>query len=145
MLSSRAKYATRALLELSLNYEQGPVRLSDIAERQRIPQPFLQQIMAALRVGAFVNTTRGPGGGFELARAPKDIMLGEVIRALDGPIALISCVSVTRYAECGCPDPDTCGLRKAFKQARDEMAEVLDKTSYEDIRQRHLANLKAIE
>lgn len=141
MLSSRAKYATRALLELSLCYEQGPVRLSDIAERQKIPHAFLQQIMSALRVGGFVRTTRGPGGGFELMRPPKDIMLGEVIRALDGPIALISCVSVTRYAECGCPDPDNCGLRQAFKQARDEMAEVLDKTSYEDIRQRHIRNL----
>ncbi len=144
MLSSRAKYATRALLELSLRYEEGPVRLSEIAEQQLIPLPFLQQIMGTLRLSGFVKTRKGPGGGFQLARHPKEIILGDLIRAIDGPIALISCVSVTRQAECGCPDPDSCGLRLAFKAARDSMADVLDHTSYEDIRQRHLTNLARI-
>lgn len=139
MLSNRAKYATRALLELSLNYEKGALHLSEIAERQQIPEPFLQQIMGALRLGGFVASRKGPGGGFALAKHPREIMLGEVVRALDGPIALISCVSVTRHAECGCPHPETCGLRLAFKEARDAMAEVLDHTSYDDIRNRHMA------
>jgi Rrf2 family protein len=139
VLSNRAKYATRALLELSLCYEKGPVHVTEIAERQEIPLAFLHQIMGTLRMGNFVISRKGPGGGFRLAREPKDIMLGELVRAIDGPIALLSCVSVTRHAECGCPEPETCGLRKAFKEARDAMAEVLDKTSYEDIRKTHLA------
>jgi len=141
MLSSRAKYATRALLELSICYEQGPLRLAEIAVRQSIPLPFLQQIMGTLRLAGFVNAKKGPGGGFTLAREPSKVILGDLIRAIDGPIALISCVSVTRQAECGCPDPDTCGLRLAFKAARDSMAEVLDNTSYEDIRRRHNENI----
>lgn len=145
MLSSRAKYATRALLELSLCYEQGPLRLSEIAERQSIPLPFLQQIMGTLRLAGFVNAKKGPGGGFTLSREPSKIILGDLVRAVDGPIALISCVSVTRMAECGCPDPEICGLRLAFKEARDSMADVLDHTTYEDIRRRHVENLARLE
>src|SRR4051812_42530079 len=124
MLSSRAKYATRAILELSLHYGERSLHLEDIAQAQAIPRPFLQQIMGALRLAGLVSTRRGPGGGFQLAKHPKEIMLGDLVRAIDGPIALISCVSVTRHAECGCPEPETCGLRLAFKQARDSMAAV---------------------
>jgi Rrf2 family protein len=145
MLSSRAKYATRALLELSLNYEEGPLRLSVIAERQHIPPLFLQQIMGSLKLGGFVNTQKGPGGGFLLAHEPGQIMLGDVVRAMDGPLALLSCVSVTRHGECGCPDPEVCGLRLAFKKARDSMAGILDNTSYEDIRRRHRENLARLD
>src|SRR5215469_16195677 len=105
MLSNRAKYATRAILELSLNYESGTVHLNEIAERQDIPEAFLQQIMGTLRLAGFVKSRKGPGGGFTLSRHPKEIMMGDLIRAIDGPIALISCVSVTRRAECGCPRP----------------------------------------
>jgi Rrf2 family protein len=137
MLSNRAKYATRAILELSLQYERGPVHLSDIARRQDIPEPFLQQIMGTLRTAGFVQSRKGPGGGFSLAKHPSELSLGTLIRALDGPIALISCVSVTRRAECGCPHPDTCGIRKAFQDARDVMAGVLDDTNFDIIRQRH--------
>ena len=137
MLSNRAKYATRAILELSINFERGAVHLSDIASRQDIPEPFLQQIMGTLRMAGFVKSRKGPGGGFTLARHPKDVMIGQLIRAIDGPIALISCVSVTRRAECGCPHPDTCGIRKVFQEARDAMAAVLDETSFDDIRKRH--------
>jgi len=137
MLSNRAKYATRAVLELSLQYEKGPVHLTDIAKRQDIPEPFLQQIMGTLRTSGFVLSRKGPGGGFTLARPPSEVSLGSLIRALDGPIALISCVSVTRHAECGCPHPDTCGIRKTFQEARDVMATVLDDTTFETIRKRH--------
>ena len=137
MLSNRAKYATRAILELSLSYAEGPVHLKEIAERQNIPEPFLQQILGTLKLAGFVNTRKGPGGGFTLARPPKDIMLGHLVRAIDGPIALISCVSVTRHAECGCPSPETCGLRRAFQLAIDSMADVLDQMSYEEICSRH--------
>ncbi len=137
MLSNRAKYATRAVLELSLQYERDPVHLSDIAARQDIPEAFLQQIMGTLRTAGFVQSRKGPGGGFTLAKPPSELTLGSLIRALDGPIALISCVSVTRHAECGCPHPDTCGIRKSFQEARDVMSAVLDDTTFEQIRLRH--------
>ncbi|HZT42146.1 MAG TPA: Rrf2 family transcriptional regulator [Chthonomonadaceae bacterium] len=137
MLSSRAKYATRALLDLSLHYDHGPVQIHEIARRQNIPVKFLEQILLALKLGGFVQSRKGPGGGYLLARPPDLITLGAVVRAMDGPIAPISCVSVSGFHECGCPDPDTCGLRTVWKEARDALARVLDGTNFADICVRH--------
>jgi len=133
MLSSRARYATRAILDLSLLYEQGPIQISDIAERQNIPVKFLQQILVALKMTGFVQSRKGPGGGYSLALAPAEITLGAVVRAMDGPIAPISCVSVTKFSECGCPNPEICSLRSAFKEVRNAMAEVLDRTTFAEL------------
>ncbi len=135
MLSSRGKYATRALLHLSLHSDEGPVQIHEIAERQNIPVKFLEQILLTLKRFGFVQSRKGPGGGYFLARSPEKITLGAVVRAIDGPLAPISCVSQTGYQECGCPDPDTCGLRVAWKDARDALARVLDNTTFADIQQ----------
>lgn len=134
MLSSRAKYATRALLDLTVHGLDRPVQIQEIGERQNIPAKFLEQILLTLKRQGWVQSRKGPGGGYFLAVAPEQITLGAVVRAMDGPLAPISCVSVSGYMECGCPDPDTCGLRAAFKQARDALAEVLDGTTFADIR-----------
>ena len=136
MLSSRARYATRAMLDLSLRYEHGPVLIGDISDRQNIPLKYLQQILVSLKLAGFLQSRKGPGGGYALARPPHEITLGEVVRAMDGPIAPISCVSVTNFAECGCPNPDRCSLRASFKLVRDAMAEVLDRTSFAEIADR---------
>ena len=136
-LSSRAKYATRALLDLSLHVDDGPVQIHDIAERQQIPVKFLEQILLLLKRAGFVQSRKGPGGGYFLAKTPREITLGAVVRTLDGPLAPISCVSVSGYTECGCPEPETCGLRAAFKEARDALAAVLDGTTFADILDRH--------
>lgn len=136
MLSSRARYATRALLELSLRYDRGPVSIQEIAETQNIPLKYLEQILMALKLGGFVQSRKGPGGGYMLARAPRNITLGSVVRAMDGPIAPISCVSVSGYHECGCPEPETCALRTVFREARDALSEVFDGTTFEDISER---------
>lgn len=137
MLSSRAKYATRALLDLSLHAEDGPIPIHDIAERQNIPLKFLEQILLTLKRGGFVQSRKGPGGGYFLARPAKEITLGAVVRTIEGPLAPISCVSVSGYMECGCPDPEVCGLRAVWKDARDALAKVLDNTTFEDIRDKH--------
>ena len=139
MLSSRAKYATRALLELTLHHDRRPVQIHDIAERQNIPIKFLEQILLSLKRAGFVQSRKGPGGGYFLAKSPNEITLGAVVRAMDGPIAPISCVSVSGYMECGCPDPETCGLRAIWKEARNALAMVMDNTSFADIRERHEA------
>ena|SRR5579872_5637770 len=136
MLSSRAKYATRALLDLAIHYETGPVQIHDIAERQKIPVKFLEQILLALKADGFVSSRKGPGGGYSLARPPGEITLGAVVRTIDGPLAPSSCVSVTDYRECGCPDPDVCGLRTVWKEARDALAAVLDRTTFAEIAER---------
>lgn len=143
MLSSRAKYATRALLDLTFRYDGAPVHLQDIAERQSIPQKFLEQILLSLKRMGFVQSRKGPGGGYTLAKSPSEITLGAVVRAIDGPLAPISCVSKTGYMECGCPEPETCGLRQAWQQARDALAMVLDNTTFADLRDRQ-ENLKVV-
>lgn len=143
MLSSRAKYATRALLDLTFRYDGAPVHLQDIAERQNIPQKFLEQILLSLKRMGFVQSRKGPGGGYTLAKSPSEITLGAVVRAVDGPLAPISCVSKTGYMECGCPEPETCGLRQAWQQARDALATVLDNTTFADLRDRQ-ENLKEV-
>jgi len=144
MLSSRARYATRAMLDLSLLFDQGPIQISDIAERQNIPVKFLQQILVALKMTGFVQSRKGPGGGYSLAMAPKEITLGAVVRAMDGPIAPISCVSVTKFSECGCPNPEICSLRNAFKEVRNAISEVLDRTTFADLSREQLANIDGL-
>jgi Rrf2 family protein len=138
MLSNRTKYATRALLDLSLRYTDGPIQICEIAARQDIPLKFLEQILLALKQLGFVKSRKGPGGGYVLAHPPESITLGSVVRALEGPLAPISCASVSGYMECGCPDPAVCGLRVVWRQARDALAGVLDNTTFADICTRHL-------
>jgi Rrf2 family cysteine metabolism transcriptional repressor len=138
VLSSRGKYGTRAMLDLCLHAEEGPVQIHDIAERQKIPLKYLEQILLSLKRYGFVNSRKGPGGGYSLAKPPQAITLGAVVRAMDGPLAPISCASVSGYAECGCPEPATCGLRAIWKEARDALAEIMDGTTFADIRDRHL-------
>ena len=133
MLTCRAQYATRAMLDLSILYDESPIQANDIARRQNIPLKFLQQILVALKMTGFIESRKGPGGGYLLARAPKEITLGAIVRAMDGPIAPTSCVSVTRYGECGCPVPETCPLRKSFMDVRNAVAEILDNTTFADL------------
>jgi len=136
MLSSRARYATRAVLELALRWNEGPVQAQDIAERQKIPRRFLHQILISLKSAGMVQSRTGPQGGYTLAVPPEEITLGAVVRFVDGAIAPISCVSVNFYRECGCPQPDTCPLRTAFQEARDALSQILDQTTYAQLRKR---------
>jgi Rrf2 family protein len=140
MLTNRAKYAIRALLDLSANFDHGPVLIQAIHDRQKIPTKYLEQILLTLKHAGFVDSRKGRGGGYFLAQPPGKVMLGAVVRAIDGPLAPISCVSITSYRECGCPAPDTCGLRTVWQEARNALAEVLDRTSFAEIleRQRRL-------
>jgi Rrf2 family protein len=133
VLSSRARFATRALVELSRQHGKGPVRIEDIAERQNIPLKYLQHILLELKTEGFLDSRKGPGGGYTLARPPENITLASVLRAMDGPIAPVSCVSVFSYQECGCPDPETCTLRLAFSEVREAMVSVLDRTTFADL------------
>ena len=141
-LSSRGKYATRALLHLSLHDEEGPVQIQEIAESQNIPLKYLEQILLSLKRDGFVTSRKGPGGGYSLAKPPQAITLGAVVRAVEGPLAPISCASVSGYAECGCPEPATCGLRAVWREAREALAAIMDGTTFADIRDQHL-KLKA--
>lgn len=88
-VSTRGDYASRALLSLALHGEEaGPTSVRDIAERTGLPQPYLEQILLALKGAGIVRSKRGVGGGYVLARPPEEITLGEIVAAVDGPIAL---------------------------------------------------------
>jgi Rrf2 family protein len=124
------------MLDLTVHFDQRPVSIQDVAERQNIPLKYLEQILLALKLAGFVRSRKGPGGGYFLAKSPGEITLGAVVRAMDGPLAPLSCASVSGYHECGCPEPETCSLRATFKAARDALSAVLDGTTFADLKDR---------
>jgi Rrf2 family protein len=130
VLTRKSKYGLKALLILAREYERGPVLASELAAREAIPEKFLQGILLDLRRRGIVSSKRGQGGGYQLARDPSSVNFGEVIRALEGPLALTPCVSQTAYHRCEeCPDEWTCGVRLVMKSVRDETARILEGAS----------------
>ena len=127
MLAQKTRYALRSLLYLVEEGGGAPVQLGSIATTQRVPPKYLELIMLDLKKAGIVRSTRGPKGGYKLARPAAEISFGEVVRALEGPIALIPCASVNYYAPCGdCHDEETCAIRRAFSILRDRSAELLE-------------------
>ena len=91
-ISTRARYGTRALLELALNYGKGTIMVKDIAERQKISARYLEQLMVALKIAGLVRSSRGTHGGFTLAKPPADITLLDIVQTMDGSVAPVGCV-----------------------------------------------------
>lgn len=137
MLSKKAKYALRAVLALAGEYGRGPVLIAELAERERIPKKFLELILLDLKNEGLLQSKKGKGGGYALGKEPDKITVGQIIRAIDGPIAPIPCVSRTAYVRCEeCPDEITCGIRLVMKEVRDATAQIVDHTSLADVLQR---------
>ena len=131
MLSSKARYALRALVELARE-PSGQVTAGELALRADAPRKFLEAILLELARRHIVVSRRGKLGGYSLARAPAAISFAEVIRVLDGPLALAPCVSRLAFRKCDdCPDLATCSIREALLRARDATAEVLEAYSLE--------------
>lgn len=128
MLSSKAKYALRAAVFLAERQGgDGWTLAADIADAEAIPRKFLEAILVALRDGGIVESRRGRAGGHRLARPSSRIAAGDVIRIIDGPLALTPCTSRTRLGPCDdCVDPAICALRPVLQKARDAVASVLD-------------------
>ena len=130
MLSKKSKYGLKALLVLADEAGRGPIQASELAERKRLPKKFLEAILLELKRQGLLQSKKGRGGGYILNRKPGDITIGEAIRALDGPLALVPCVSETAYARCEeCIDEQTCGVRLAMKEVRDATSHILDNTT----------------
>ena len=111
-----------------------PVLIAELANRDRIPQKFLEAILLELKRHGVVESRKGKGGGYFLRRAPDDITFGEVIRVLDGPLAAVPCVSQMAYMKCTeCVDEQTCGVRLAMKEVRDATARILDSTTLANV------------
>jgi Rrf2 family protein len=134
MLSKKTKYGLKALLLLARESHRGPVLVSELAERERIPKKFLELILLELKHHGILQSKKGKGGGYFLGRPPSDISLGAIIRLLDGPLAAIPCVSQTAYMKCAeCVDEKSCGVRLVMKEVRDATANILDGVTLEQV------------
>ena len=127
MLSQKARYALRALFALGAHKGREPVMIADIAEQANVPRKFLEQILLELKKSGIVHSQRGKFGGYTLGRPPENIAFAEVLRAIDGPLALSPCASRTAYRKCDdCDDETTCAIRKVLLSVRDATAEILE-------------------
>ena len=138
-LSKRGEYGLRAMIILAHAYNESPdamVQIKEISEQEKIPGKYLEQILLALKNAGMLQSRMGIGGGYYLARQPRDINLGQIIRVLDGPLAPIRCVSQMAYEPCGCPDERTCGLRMVMGDVRNAIADILDNTTLDDVTKR---------
>ena len=137
MISKKTKYALQALIYLAKEYKKDPVLISDLAKKEKLPKKFLEFILLGLKNQGFLTSKRGKGGGYSLAKEPSKIILGQVVRLLEGPLAPVPCVSQTAYRKCEeCKDEATCGVRVIMKEVRDAIANVLDHTTLADVLQR---------
>jgi len=137
MLSKKSKYAIKALLALAEHEGEEPFRIADVAAQENIPLKFLEAILLTLRNQGLLHSRKGKGGGYSLARDPKTIYLGQIVRMFDGPLAPVPCASQTAYRRCtDCQDEVTCGVRLAMKDVRDATARILDHTSIASLRRR---------
>ncbi len=133
MLSQRTRYTIRALLHLADRYGEGPVQLSEIAERQNIPAKFLTVMLSSMRRAGLVETMRGREGGYWLARPPQEISYGEIVRLTRGSLGLLPCASRFAYQKCtNCISEDKCRLHRVMLMVRDETARILDGLSLAD-------------
>lgn len=109
-LSTKARYAARALVELALRYGEGPVKLKDVSEKQGISLKYLEQVMFPLRVGGFVKTVKGSQGGYLVARPPDSVTLLEIVECVEGSIAPVDCVDSADL----CSRAESCATRDAW-------------------------------
>jgi Rrf2 family protein len=133
MLSQKARYALRALVELARTGPEGQLTSGEIAERADAPRKFLEAILLEMARRSIVISRRGKFGGYALARPAEQISFAEVIRVIDGPLALAPCVSRMAFRKChDCPSLETCAIRGALLKARDATSDILESYSLAD-------------
>jgi Rrf2 family protein len=126
MISQKAKYALRALSALARAGGKTPMQIADIAEQQKIPKKFLEQILLELKRRGLVMSRRGKEGGYLLLRPAHEITFGEVLRMIDGPMAPLPCLSQTAYRKCDdCLSEAECEIRHVFARVAEATREVL--------------------
>ena len=134
MLTRRSKYGLKAVLYLAGQVGRGPVSVAEIADKEGLPRKFLEAILLDLNRHGLVQSKKGKGGGYFLRRSPSEITFGDAVRALEGPLALVPCVSQTAYQRCAdCLDEETCGVRLAMGEVRDATARILDRMTLADM------------
>lgn len=130
-VSTKGHYGVQAMLDLAQHFGEGPISLKSIAERQNLSEPYLEQLIAVLRKAGLVKSVRGAQGGYVLAREPKEIIVGDIIRVLEGPIAPVECVNQDDPDHC--MKADFCVTRGVWEKVKQSIEDVLDAISLEDM------------
>jgi len=136
MLSKKTKYGLKALTYLANQNKKVPIPIAKIAEHENISQKFLESILLTLRRTGYLGSKKGKGGGYYLIKDPSEIPMTTVMRVLEGPIAMVSCVSLNFYEKCDdCPDEQSCSVHKLMLKVRDSALDVYRHTSLADLMQ----------
>ena len=131
--STRGEYGVRLMVELARHHGSGPVSLAEVAEHEELPRPYLEQLVTSLREADLVTSTRGARGGYALARDPAAIRMGEVIRALEGPIAPMVCASEDPAHAALCGRTGFCTVNLLWVKVRAAVADALDSVTLADL------------
>jgi Rrf2 family protein len=132
-LSTKGKYGVRAIFEIARHYGGGPLTIKEIAQRQGISLSYLEQILYRLGKAGLIESVRGPGGGYLLGRKPAELTIGDVVRALEGPIALSHCLEPGEGGDCF--QADDCVARMVWAKVGAKIEEALDSISFDDLLQ----------
>jgi len=134
MLSKKTKYGLKALTFLANQKDREPVQISEIAKHENISQKFLESILLTLRRTGILGSKKGKGGGYYLIKEPSDIPMTTVMRVLEGPIAMVPCVSLNFYEKCDdCPNEDVCAVNKLMLKVRDSALEIYRNNTLADL------------
>lgn len=133
MLNKKTQYAFQALVYLAEHKDDGPSLIADIAKKKKIPLKFLENILLELRKAGMLESKKGKGGGYFLKVAPNKIKLAEIIRKIDGPIAMLPCASLYFYERCKNCDEKNCGLHDTMVQVRDANLKILETKTVADL------------
>lgn len=134
MLSKKTKYGLKALTFIARSEGDSPVQVGEIAKSEQIPQKFLEGILLTLRKSGILGSKKGKHGGYYLRQDPSEIKMTDVMRVLEGPIAMIPCVSLNYYEKCDdCPDEHQCSVHKLMIEVRDNTLQVFRNTTLADL------------
>lgn len=134
MLSRKTKYGLKALSFLARENSKDPVQILVISEAENISQKFLESILLILKKAEILQSKKGKGGGYLLAKPAQEITIASVLRVLEGPIALVPCVSLNFYEKCDdCPDEDACSVHRLMVQVRDTNLNIFENTTLADL------------
>ncbi|MET3731556.1 RrF2 family transcriptional regulator [Moheibacter stercoris] len=134
MLSKKTKYGLKAMAYLARKMDGNPILISEISAQERIPLKFLEGILLDLKKNGLLESKKGKGGGYFLNKPANDITIASIIRVLDGPIALLPCVSLNYYQKCeDCIDEESCSLNRVMVKVRDKTLKVLESQSLSDL------------
>ncbi|MDA0177448.1 Rrf2 family transcriptional regulator [Mesoflavibacter profundi] len=134
MLSKKTKYGLKALTYLAKQEPNTPVQISAISESENISRKFLESILLTLRKNGFLGSKKGKNGGYYLLKDPNQIKLAPIMRILEGPIAMVPCVSLNFYEKCDdCPDETTCAVHKLMIEVRDNTLSIFNNKSLSDL------------